>query len=81
MDDRAREFFWGLRVQECRSAAMVGAYFGLANLPGIIFFFLWLFYWKHGSDLQNASVPPLFSLSITLAFASWLFHGHEGNRR
>ena len=81
MEDGKRELFWGLLVRERRSGAILFAYICLFNLPGVVFFFLWLFYWGHGSDLQNASVPSLTSLSLPIGFASWVFQSREGNIR
>jgi hypothetical protein len=34
----------------------------------VIFFFLWLYQWGHGSDMQGASVPVNLSLSLTMGF-------------
>ena len=81
MQDSKRELFWGLLVREQRSSAILFTYICLFNLPGYIFFFLWLFQGGHGSDLQNASVPPMVSLSLTMGFVGWLFHSHEGSAR
>lgn len=81
MEDGKRELFWGLLVKEQRSAAMVLAYLVLCNTPSVIFFFLWLFEWGHVSDLQNASVPPMISLSLTLGFVGWIFQTREANLR
>lgn len=81
MQDGKREFFWGLLVRERRSGALVLAYVCLFNVPGLVFFFLWLFRWGHGGDLQNASVPPTVSLSLTFGFVAWLVQSREGNVR
>ncbi|KAK5164332.1 uncharacterized protein LTR77_010028 [Saxophila tyrrhenica] len=81
MEDGKREYFWGLQVRERRSGTVVFAYICFFNLPGTIFFFLWLFYWGHASDLQNASVPPLASLSMTLGFVGWLFQNRDAVTR
>lgn len=68
-------------MRELRSAAVVLAHLALFNVPGVIFFFLWLFHWGHGSDLQNAAVLPMVSLSLTFGFVGWLFRNHESKVR
>jgi hypothetical protein len=73
MDDGLDEHFYGLYAKEERSFLRVAIYACLCNLPGVIFFFLWLFQWQHTSDLQNASVPLTLSLSLTLGFAAVVF--------
>ncbi|KAF2164064.1 hypothetical protein M409DRAFT_56787 [Zasmidium cellare ATCC 36951] len=72
MDDGKRELFWGLYARERRGFAWVLAYGLLCNIPAIIFFFLWLFRWGHGADLQNASVPLTMSISLSLFFLAML---------
>lgn len=81
MDDGKREAFWGLYAIERRCFAWVLAYTCLCNLPGVIFFFLYLFAWKHGWDLQDAAVPIQLSLSLTVAYAALLYESREGKRR
>lgn len=68
MEDGQREIFWGIYAQERRCFGWVCAYAALANAPGFIFFFLWLFHWKHGSDLQGASVLAQISISLSIVF-------------
>lgn len=80
MDDGKRELFWGLYARERRGFAWVLAYGLLCNLPAIIFFFLWLFQWGHGSDLQNASVPLTMSISLSLFFLAMLREEREKDR-
>ena len=77
MHDGNRELFWGIYARERRSIARVLAYGTLANVPGIVFFFLWLFRWDHASDLQNAAVPVGMSLSLTMLFVALLFESRE----
>lgn len=77
MDDGVDEHFFGLYAKEERSFIRVAIYAALCNVPGIVFFFLWLFQWGHGSDLQNASVPLTLSLSLTLGFAAVVFGTRE----
>lgn len=77
MDDGLDEHFFGLYAKEERSFFRVAIYACLCNVPGVIFFFLWLFQWGHGSDLQNASVPLTLSLSLTLGFAAVVFGTRE----
>lgn len=71
--DGKREVFWGIYARERRCFAWVLGYGCLCNLPGVIFFFLWLFRWGHVSDLQNASVPVGLSLSLTIFLVGLLF--------
>lgn len=78
MDDSVNEHFYGLYAKEERSFFRVAIYACLCNVPGIIFFFLWLFQWGHGSDLQNASIPLTLSLSLTLGFAAVVFGTRDG---
>ena len=73
MDDGVDEHFFGLYAKEERSFRHVAVYAFLCNMPGLVFFFLWLFQWQHGSDLQNASVPLTLSLSLTLGFTAAVF--------
>ena len=42
-EDGKRELFYGLYAKEARSAFRVVMYISLCNLPGVIFFFLWLY--------------------------------------
>ena len=72
-EDGKRELFYGLYAKEARSAFRVVMYISLCNIPGVLFFFLWLYQWGHGSDLQGASVPVNLSLSLTLGFLGWLY--------
>jgi hypothetical protein len=81
MQDGKRAIFWGLIVREKRSDLIVLIYVVLCNIPGLLFFFLWLLYWGHDSDLQNASVPALTSLSITIGFVAWLYSTPQGGLR
>lgn len=78
MDDGLTELFYGLYAKERRSFVRVAVYACLCNLPGVVFFFLWLFHWGHGADLQNASVPLTLSLSLTLGFAAVVFGTRDG---
>lgn len=73
LEDGKRELFWGLLVKEKRSDLMVLIYMTIFNIPSLLFFFLWLFLWGHDSDLQNASVPALTSMSLTIGFVGWLY--------
>jgi hypothetical protein len=70
MQDGKREDFWGIYAKERRCFGWVAAYAIMANAPGVIFFFLWLFQWGHESDLQGASVPVMISLSLSLTLIS-----------
>lgn len=52
-------------------------YATLCNVPGVLFFFLWLFQWKRASDLQNASTPVMLSLSLTLGLVMLVYESRE----
>lgn len=73
MEDGRSEHFHGLYAREARSAIRVVTYISLCNLPSVTFFFLWLYRWGHGSDLQGAAVPVNLSLSLTIGFLGWLY--------
>jgi fatty acid desaturase len=78
LQDGKRGFFWGLLIREKRSDLVISLYVLLFNIPGLVFFFLWLFVWGHDSDLQNAAVPVLTSLSLTIGFVGLLYsNGHH----
>lgn len=77
MDDGEREYFYGLYARERRSFFRVMIYMSLCNVPGVVFFFLWLFKWGHDSDLQNASIPVMLSLSFTLGFVMLVYESRE----
>ena len=64
----AREFFWGILAVEGISFLMVSIYHLLILIPGLVFWFLWLFYWGHSGDLQNASIPFLALLACLPLF-------------
>jgi hypothetical protein len=72
-EDGRRELFYGLYAKEARSAFRVLMYMSLCNVPSVIFFFLWLYQWGHGSDLQGAAVLVNLSLSLTMGFLGWLY--------
>ena len=73
LDSGHSEIFWGLLAVERRSTAYLLAYCVLCNSPGIIFFFLWLFQWKHAADLQDGAIPIQLSLSLTLGFLGLVY--------
>lgn len=64
LEDGKREIFWGIYARERRSFARIATYGLLANLPSIVFFFLWLLQWKHASDLNAAAVPFVLTMSL-----------------
>jgi len=72
-EDGRREHFYGLYAKEARSAFRVVIYICLCNFPGAVFFFLWLYQWGHGSDLQGAAVLVNLSLSLTIGFLGWMY--------
>lgn len=53
----AREYFWGMLAVEKVSFPVVACYHSIFLIGPFAFWFLWLFYWNHHGDLQNASVP------------------------
>lgn len=61
--ERQRYEFWGLIAREKKSALRLVIYVFFSSVPGLIFFFLWLFQWHH-ENLQDASV--LLMISFTL---------------
>ena len=83
----AREIFWGLYVVEHICFYRVAAFHTIVIMPALVFWFLWLFYWGHSGDLQNASVPFLCALGIISLFWYPLYGGRSvldtkhGNRR
>ncbi|KAK6428321.1 hypothetical protein LTR95_015535 [Oleoguttula sp. CCFEE 5521] len=81
MTDSESEVFWGIIARERRGFAWVLAYGCLANAPGVVFFFLWLFSWGHASDLQNAAIPLTISMCLTLTFATVLYEDRRGDAR
>lgn len=64
----ARDFFWGIFAVEKLSFFMVALYHIIILLPPLAFWFLWLFFWGHSGDLQNASVPFLSALGLLSLF-------------
>lgn len=62
------EDFWGLYIMERRSRLRATFYSLILILSSVYFFFAWIFQWRHASDLQNASVPLVLSLSLLGTF-------------
>nr|POF02944.1 hypothetical protein CFP56_78927 [Quercus suber] len=81
MHDGKREIFWGIYARERRCFAWMLGYVFLCNLPGLLFFFLWLFQWEHASDLQNVAVPVGLSLSLTISFVGSLLAGSQSRTK
>ena len=46
------------------SFVMIALYHFVILTPTLVFWLLWLFYWDHGGDLQNASVPFFSALGL-----------------
>ena len=63
-----REIMWGILGVELLSFYMVALYHFLILIPPSVFWFLWLFVFKHRGDLQNASVPFLMALGLISLF-------------
>jgi len=76
-----REEFWGLYVVERFSFFRVLAYNICCMLPSIVFFFMWLFTWKHPGDLQNASVPIMATITALTVFWGFLIFDSEKYRK
>lgn len=68
MGDGKREYFWGIYAKERRGFRWVAAYAVMANVPGLVFVFLWLFRWGHAEDLQGATVLAQVSIALSVAF-------------
>ncbi|KAH6714471.1 hypothetical protein BKA61DRAFT_482078, partial [Leptodontidium sp. MPI-SDFR-AT-0119] len=76
-DSDKREPFWGIVARERPSIARLLLYNLACALPCLIFFFMWLFSWGHGGDLQNASVPLSVMLAALSVFWSIFFANLE----
>lgn len=63
-EDQDVEVFWGLVAREQRSAFRVIVYILLSFTPSLWFMFQWLFGWGHDEDLQDATVPLMFSTTM-----------------
>ncbi|CRK25377.1 hypothetical protein BN1723_003282 [Verticillium longisporum] len=72
VEDTKKEYFWGIYVVTRVSNTRVAVYSSLCCLPGLVFFFLWMFSWGHSGDLQNASVPLCISLALLVVFLSFV---------
>ena len=68
MQDGRRELFYGSYAKEARSALRVLIYMSLCCWPSVIFFFLWIYRWGHGADLQGAAVPVQLSLTLVASY-------------
>ena len=77
----AREEFWGLYVGEVISAITVVVYLILILIAPFVLCFLWLFFWGHPDDLQNASVPLLCTLALIGVSSCGLFGGSLQSNR
>lgn len=63
-EDQDVEVFWGLVAREQRSALRVAVYMLLGLGPSLWFMFQWMFGWGHDGDLQDATVPLMFSATM-----------------
>jgi hypothetical protein len=63
-----QEDAWGLHAIEYISAVRVVIYHFLIFTGPLVFWGLWLWYWGHDSDLQNASIPFLAVISLLSMF-------------
>jgi hypothetical protein len=73
MQSGKREHFYGLYAKEARSALRVAIHMSICCLPGVIFFFLWLYQWGHGADLQGAAVPVELSMTLVMGYLGVLW--------
>jgi hypothetical protein len=73
MQSGGREKFYGLYAKEARSALRVAIHMSVCCCPGVIFFFLWLYQWGHGADLQGAAVPVQLSLTLVAGYLGVLY--------
>ncbi|GAB7333727.1 hypothetical protein MBLNU13_g05263t2 [Cladosporium sp. NU13] len=73
MQNGRREIFYGLYAKEARSALRVAIHMSICCFPGVIFFFLWLYQWGHGADLQGAAVPVQLSLTLVAGYLGVLY--------
>ncbi|KAL1859658.1 hypothetical protein Daus18300_009523 [Diaporthe australafricana] len=63
-EDQDVDVFWALLAREQRSAVRVLFYMLLSLAPSLWFMFQWLFGWDHDGDLQDATVPLMFSATM-----------------
>jgi hypothetical protein len=73
MESCGREEFYGLYAKEARSALRVAIHMSVCCCPGVIFFFLWLYQWGHGADVQGAAVPVQLSLTLVAGYLGVLY--------
>lgn len=73
MQNGRREKFYGLYAKEARCALRVAIHMAVCCLPGVIFFFLWLYQWGHSADLQGAAVPVQLSLTLVAGYLGVLY--------
>lgn len=73
MQNGRREKFYGSYAKEARSALRVAIHMSVCCLLGVVFFFLWLYQWGHGADLQGAAVPVQLSLTLVAGYLGVLY--------
>lgn len=76
-DSDRREPFWGIVARERPSIVRLLLYNLACASLCLTFFFMWLFSWGHGGDLQNASVPLSVMLAALSIFWSIFFANLE----
>ncbi|KAF2801046.1 hypothetical protein K505DRAFT_412520 [Melanomma pulvis-pyrius CBS 109.77] len=64
-----RETFWGLHAKQEPVFWRLLFYNLLCVAPSVVFFFLWIFWWDHPGDFQNASVP--LSIMVPMLLFLW----------
>lgn len=76
-EDQDVEVFWGLVAREQRSALRVAIYMLLGLGPSLWFMFQWLFGWGHDGDLQDATVPLMFSATMLGILWAFVYSGDD----
>lgn len=76
-EDQDVEVFWGLVAREQRSALRVAMYMLLGLGPSLWFMFQWLFGWGHDGDLQDATVPLMFSATMLGILWAFVYSGDD----
>ena len=76
-----RTDFWGIYARERRAFLWVAIYFFLCNVPGMLFFFVWLFGLKHKMDLQDGTTLLGISVTLTFGFIALLYESRDPDRK
>lgn len=68
LESRGQEEAWGLHAIERVFTFRIIVYHVVMLVGPLIFWGLWLWYWGHQGDLQNASVPVVCMIPILSMF-------------